>query len=67
LTDFLNPVLDGIRFWEGLENLIGKLFHTRRRRDTSVALIDRPRIRSACPKRQVMARSRLRMVGQSPS
>ena len=38
LTDFLNPVLDGIRFWEHLEGLIWMMFRVRRRPDTSVIL-----------------------------
>jgi ubiquitin-conjugating enzyme E2 variant len=36
LTDFLNPVLDRIGFWQGLESLIWRLFRVRRRLDTSV-------------------------------
>jgi hypothetical protein len=36
LTNFLNPVLDWIRFWQGLEWVIWKLFRVRRREDASV-------------------------------
>lgn len=36
VTNFLNPVLDGVRFWEGLEWLLAKTVGLRRREDTSV-------------------------------
>lgn len=36
ITNFLNPVLDGLRFWDGLEWLIAKTLRIRRRPDTSV-------------------------------
>lgn len=36
ITNFLNPVLDGIRFWDGLEWLIAKTLRIHRRPDTSV-------------------------------
>jgi ubiquitin-conjugating enzyme E2 variant len=36
ITNFLNPVLDGIHFWDGLEWLIAKTLRIRRRLDTSV-------------------------------
>lgn len=36
ITNFLNPVLDGVRFWDGLEWLIAKTLRIRRRPDTSV-------------------------------
>ena len=36
LTDFLNPVLDGIGFWQFLESLVWIVFRKRRRLDTSV-------------------------------
>jgi len=36
VTNFLNPVLDGIRFWDGLEWLIAKITGIKRREDTSV-------------------------------
>jgi ubiquitin-conjugating enzyme E2 variant len=35
-TNLLNPILDGLRFWEGLEWLLENLFGIRRRPDTSV-------------------------------
>ncbi len=35
-TNFLNPVLDGIRFWSGLEWLLAKLIGLKRQPDTSV-------------------------------
>jgi len=37
LTNFLNPVLDRVRFWQGLEWLIWKVFRARRREDASVS------------------------------
>src|SRR3954470_15441550 len=37
LTNFLNPALDSIRFWDVLERMIWVLFRLRRRVDTSVA------------------------------
>jgi ubiquitin-conjugating enzyme E2 variant len=36
LTNLLNPLLDGMRFWDGLEWLIWRGFGVRRRIDTSV-------------------------------
>ena len=36
LTDFLNPLLDGIRLWAALEWIIRKVFGMRRRIDSSV-------------------------------
>ncbi len=36
LTNFLNPLLDGIGLWQHLEGLIWKLFRVRRRIDPSV-------------------------------
>lgn len=36
LTNFLNPILDGARFWEGLEKVLRALFGARRRIDTSL-------------------------------
>ena len=38
LTDFLNPILDGIRLWEALESAIWAVFRVRRRTDTSVSI-----------------------------
>ena len=35
LTNFLNPILDGLRLWEGLEWLAHVLLGVRRRTDTS--------------------------------
>ena len=35
-TNFLNPILDGIRFWDGLEWLLAKTIGLHRRPDTSV-------------------------------
>lgn len=37
LTDFLNPVLDGIGFWRGLEWVIFRLTGVRRRNDEAMA------------------------------
>ncbi|SRR6266487_280758 len=37
LTDFLNPILDGVGFWRSLESVIWIVFRVRRRLDTSVA------------------------------
>lgn len=37
ITDFLNPVLDGLHFWDGLEFLLLRSLGLRRRIDTSVA------------------------------
>ncbi|MCA0375521.1 MAG: fatty acid desaturase family protein [Gemmatimonadetes bacterium] len=39
LTDLLNPVLDRMRFWAGLEWLIARLFGVQRRDDTAAALL----------------------------
>ena len=39
LTDFLNPVLDGMGFWRGLEWLIARLFGIRKRDDEAMALL----------------------------
>lgn len=39
LTDFLNPVLDGTRFWRGLEWLVERLFGIRKRDDETMALM----------------------------
>ena len=36
LTNFLNPILDAIRFWDALEAMIWALFRVRRRADASV-------------------------------
>ncbi len=36
ISNFLNPVLDGIRFWDGLEWLMARIFRIHRRPDTSV-------------------------------
>jgi plasmanylethanolamine desaturase len=36
LTDFVNPVLDRIGFWGGLERLVAVLFSVSRRVDTSI-------------------------------
>lgn len=36
LTDFVNPVLDRLRFWSGLERLLQRLFSVSRRVDTSL-------------------------------
>jgi hypothetical protein len=36
ITDFLNPILDGIRFWDGLEFVFLHLFGMRRKVDKSV-------------------------------
>jgi ubiquitin-conjugating enzyme E2 variant len=38
LTDFLNPVLDRLRFWRGLEWLIAQTTGVRRRDDETMAL-----------------------------
>jgi len=35
-TNFLNQVLDGVRFWDGLERLLAKTVGLKRREDTSV-------------------------------
>jgi len=37
LTDFLNPVLDGVHFWRGLERLLFLVFGVRRRDDETMA------------------------------
>lgn len=37
LTDFLNPILDGLHAWELLERVIARLFGISRRIDTSLA------------------------------
>ena len=36
ITNFLNPVLDGLRFWDGLEWLLARTIRLERREDTSV-------------------------------
>jgi hypothetical protein len=36
ITNFLNPLLDGIRFWDGLEWFLAKTIRLHRRPDTSV-------------------------------
>jgi len=36
ITNFLNPVLDGIHFWEGIEKILRRTIGLRRRMDTSV-------------------------------
>jgi ubiquitin-conjugating enzyme E2 variant len=36
MTNVLNPILDGIRFWDGLEQLLERTIHLKRREDTSV-------------------------------
>jgi ubiquitin-conjugating enzyme E2 variant len=36
ITNFLNPVLDGLRFWDGLEWLLMRTIRLERREDTSV-------------------------------
>ena len=38
LTNFLNPILDGLRLWDGLEWTIHALLGVHRRTDTSVSL-----------------------------
>ena len=40
LTNFLNPLLDAIRFWDFLEETIWIVFHVRRRVDTSITVSD---------------------------
>ncbi len=42
LTNFLNPILDGMRLWDGLEWVIHLVVGVRRRTDTSVSI--------TCPK-----------------
>lgn len=37
LTDFLNPVLDGMHFWRGAERVVERLFGVRRRDDEAMA------------------------------
>ena len=47
LTDFLNPILDGVGFWRGLERLIARVFGVARRDDEAMAravLADDPAI-----------------------
>lgn len=46
LTNFLNPILDGLRFWEALEQVIQMLFGVRRRVDTSVSVSSSQHARS---------------------
>ncbi len=36
ITNFLNPVLDGVRFWDGLEWLLANTIRLKRQPDTSV-------------------------------
>ena len=36
ITNILNPVLDGVRFWDGLEWLLAKTIGLKRQLDTSV-------------------------------
>lgn len=36
ITNFLNPILDGARFWDGLEWLLARTIRLERREDTSV-------------------------------
>jgi plasmanylethanolamine desaturase len=36
ITNWLNPVLDGMRFWDGLEWLLARTIRLERREDTSV-------------------------------
>lgn len=36
LTNFVNPILDGLRFWNGLEWLLARTIGLKRRPDTSV-------------------------------
>ena len=36
ITNWLNPVLDGLRFWDGLEWLLARTIRLERREDTSV-------------------------------
>lgn len=36
ITNFMNPLLDTLRFWDGLEWLLAKTIHLERRPDTSV-------------------------------
>jgi ubiquitin-conjugating enzyme E2 variant len=36
ITNVLNPILDGIRFWEGVEWLLARAIGLRRREDTSI-------------------------------
>ncbi|MFN7532523.1 MAG: fatty acid desaturase CarF family protein [Gemmatimonas sp.] len=46
-TDFLNPILDGVGFWRGLERLIARVFGVARRDDEAMAravLADDPAI-----------------------
>lgn len=38
LTNLLNPILDGLRLWDGLEWVIWRVFGIRRRIDTSVVV-----------------------------
>ena len=42
ITDFLNPILDGLHAWEGLEFVLLHLFGMRRRVDSSVKRPDAP-------------------------
>jgi plasmanylethanolamine desaturase len=39
LTNFLNPILDGVGLWQRVESLIWKLFRVRRRVDKSVSQV----------------------------
>lgn len=36
LTDFLNPVLDGCRFWRSLEQVLAVLFGLKKRDDEAM-------------------------------
>ncbi len=42
ITDFLNPILDGLRVWEGIELVLLHLFGMRRRVDSSVKRPETP-------------------------
>jgi ubiquitin-conjugating enzyme E2 variant len=50
LTNFLNPILDGIRLWEAFEWVVSMAFGVRRRIDTSVP-IDSPQPLRTAPGR----------------
>jgi plasmanylethanolamine desaturase len=54
LTNFLNPLLDGLRLWDGLEWVISRVFGVRRRTDTSVLV---------CQQNQLSQQPRATAVG----